>query len=346
MMYPKSYTVNNINLNPSLVKSHNGIFMDNVVEEVSYFFSQNEKVTIEDEGSEVLDNGGNTNLTYTGIVSSFYFWMQNRLQYYERNYKRLQDVLSNIGGLSRIIIISAIIVNTLVSNFVILLDTEELVLSLEENEKKKISRLRPNIYNKINQLEYPPKKQNYNRNINIYNNYNNNYQYSSNMGRFVNEDIDIYQNTVFDYGVTKNKRYLIAKKNNYLNRMNGRKNYEEKIKKDYNETNRMDINQIYNSQRSSNTTGKNEPIKKIKSLKNDEILDKPTEKQNFHWLQYIKYMMYCSNKNKAISYYEEFRAKIMSEENLIQNYLDLYQIFNILQSKERKESFRKRSINK
>ena len=158
MLFPKSYTVNNINLNPSLIKSHNGIFFDNVVEEVSYFFSQNEKVTMEDEGSEILDEEGNPTydeegnkmVAYTNIVSSFYFWMQNRLQYYERNYKRLQDVLSNIGGLSRVVLIAAILINTLVSYYIILLDAEEMALSLDKNEKAKISRIRPTIYNKIN----------------------------------------------------------------------------------------------------------------------------------------------------------------------------------------------------
>ena len=353
MLFPKSYTVNNINLNPSLIKSHNGIFFDNVVEEVSYFFSQNEKVTMEDEGSEILDEEGNPTydeegnkmVEYTNIVSSFYFWMQNRLQYYERNYKRLQDVLSNIGGLSRVVLIAAILINTLVSNYIILLDTEEMALSLEKNEKAKISRIRPTIYNKINLLIHPPKKKhNYNRNTN-YNNYANNFQFSSNMNRLMNDDIDIYQNTYINNENNQNGKYkyIITKRNNYINKKNS-----DKVKREYNEENKIERINRNNSQRSYDSTGKNDAIKSIrniKSLKNEELLDKPTEKQHFNWFQYFKYMIYCTNKNKAISYYEEFRAKILSEENLIQNYLDLCQLFKFLESKEKSESIVKNKLN-
>jgi hypothetical protein len=342
MLFPKSYTVNNVNLNPSLIKSHNGIFLDNVVEEVSYFFSQNEKVTMEDEGTEIVDEEGNKIITYANIISSFYFWMQNRLQYYERNYKRLQDVLSNIGGLSRVVLIAAIFINTLVSNYIILLDTEEMALSLDKNEKAKISRIRPTIYNKINLLIHPPKKQIYNRNTN-YNNYANNFQYSSNMNRLMHDDIDIYQNTYINNENHQKNKYITTKRNNYINKKNN-----DNVKKDFNQENKIERMQRNNFQRSYHATGKTDAIKNIrtiKSLGNEELLDKPNEKQHFNLFQYIRYMIYCTNKNQAISYYEEFRAKILCEENLIQNSLDLYQLYKFLESKEKRESIRKNNLN-
>ena len=140
LLYLNSYTVNNINFNPAMIKTHNGIIFDNVVEQHTYLFGQNEKVTF-DEDFEVkdefwkitYDENGNKKTKSTGIVSAFYFWMQNRLQYYERNYKRLQDVLSNIGGLSRIVFTSASLINWLMSDYITLLDTEELVISLNNN---------------------------------------------------------------------------------------------------------------------------------------------------------------------------------------------------------------------
>jgi hypothetical protein len=58
--------------------------------------------------------------------------MQNTLQYYERNYDRLQDVLSDIGGINRLILTIAGTLNLLVNYFIILLDTEELVLNRDE----------------------------------------------------------------------------------------------------------------------------------------------------------------------------------------------------------------------
>ena len=45
--------------------------------------------------------------------------MQDRLQYYERDYKRLQDALSNIDGLSKIVLFTAFVINSFVSNYLI-----------------------------------------------------------------------------------------------------------------------------------------------------------------------------------------------------------------------------------
>ena len=65
----------------------------------------------DDTRNPLYDENGNKQYKLTGIVNSFYFWMQNRLQYYERKYIKIQDVLSNIGGLSRIIFLRAGIIN-------------------------------------------------------------------------------------------------------------------------------------------------------------------------------------------------------------------------------------------
>ena len=122
----------------------------------------------------------------------------------------------------------------------------------------------------------------------------------------------------------------------------------DNVKKDYNQENNIERMQRNNSQRSYPTTGKTDAIKSIrniKSLRNEELLDKQTEKQHFNWFQYIKYMIYCTNKNQAISYYEEFRAKILCEENLIQNSLDLYQLYKFLELKEKRESIGKNNLN-
>ena len=43
MFFPNSYTVNNLNFNPAIIKTHNGIVIDNIVEELSHLFNQNEK---------------------------------------------------------------------------------------------------------------------------------------------------------------------------------------------------------------------------------------------------------------------------------------------------------------
>ena len=43
LLYQNSFTVNHININPAMIKTHNGIFFDNVVVEYSYLFDQKTK---------------------------------------------------------------------------------------------------------------------------------------------------------------------------------------------------------------------------------------------------------------------------------------------------------------
>ena len=85
-IYTGSMSQNHLNFNPVTMTTHNGIFMDNVINEPSYFFSENEKVTIVDEVTNdageiimVIDEEGNSVPKTTGIVVCYYFWMQNRI---------------------------------------------------------------------------------------------------------------------------------------------------------------------------------------------------------------------------------------------------------------------------
>ena len=66
------YIVNHLNFNPANMITHNGLFFDNQVEENSYFFTQNEKHTID---QSILTSGQTTN----GCLIGIYFWMQNTL---------------------------------------------------------------------------------------------------------------------------------------------------------------------------------------------------------------------------------------------------------------------------
>ena len=67
-------------------------------------------------------------------------------------------------------------------------------------------------------------------------------------------------------------------------------------------------------------------ISKNEKVNNIDLEDRSIEKQNFNWLQYIWYLICCQKNNPNISYYEDFRAKLISEENIIQTYLDVYQL--------------------
>ena len=355
MLYPNYFTVNNMNFNPAITKTHNGIFFDNIVQQLSYFFSLNEKVTMDEEmevqdeeGNPSYDENGNKITKSTGIVSSYYFWMQNRLQYYETNYKRLQDIMSDIGGLSRVVLIIAIFVNSLISNYIILLDVEELSLSINQKEKENNNRIKSNIYNKINLLiNPPPRRPFYLNSRNISSSSNNLQQQSSNLQRFAKENEDIIQqNTYIDDRNDKIK----YKRNNYVKKYNNKdKSQEQDDNKTERAQNLRDNRGNYYNRRKYETKDYFNNHK-LNEKNNVDIFDKnnnnidneedifnqqsPNEKQNFGWFQYIKYMFYISRNDPAISYYEKFRAVILSEEMIIQNHLDCRKLFrNALENK-------------
>ena len=149
------YIINHLNFNPASMVTHNGFFFDSTIEEHSYYFTQNEKHTID---PSVLEEGQSTN----GCLIGIYLWMQNSLQYYERTYDRIQDLLSDIGGISSILMTIAYYINLFVNHYMILLNTEELIINTHDfnyGEKRKYQR-KPTFFKKINQNDNPPRKQN------------------------------------------------------------------------------------------------------------------------------------------------------------------------------------------
>jgi hypothetical protein len=327
-----NYIINHLNFNPAKMVTHNGIFFDNVIEEPAYFFVQNEKQTIipdEKAGIHIFD-----------CLLGFYFWMQNTLQYYERNYKRLQDILSDIGGISSIVLTAAEIINAACSGFIILLDTEDLVLSKEkENYTDKDINIshRPTIFRKAKKIVNPPRRQ--------YNNYsqsNDQQQSSSNYQRLMKDGVDVYHN---DYRANDEKAEQY--KNLFLKRKKELNNYFDDDNRTGNQYNQQSPNKGgYRGGRGGNIRGNNSNIRvhgqykrgsEIRSMnkqsstnglttekKEDE--NQPLEKQKFNYFSYIKYMICCGKNNPKISYYEEFRNQIISEENMVQYHLDIYKL--------------------
>jgi hypothetical protein len=327
-----NYIINHLNFNPAKMVTHNGIFFDNVIEEPAYFFVQNEKQTIipdEKAGIHIFD-----------CLLGFYFWMQNTLQYYERNYKRLQDILSDIGGISSIVLTAAEIINAACSGFIILLDTEDLVLSKEkENYTDKDINIshRPTIFRKAKKIVNPPRRQ--------YNNYsqsNDQQQSSSNYQRLMKDGVDVYHN---DYRANDEKAEQY--KNLFLKRKKELNNYFDDDNRTGNQYNQQSPNKGgYRGGRGGNIRGNNSNIRvhgqykrgsEIRSMnkqsstnglttekKEDE--NQPLEKQKFNYFSYIKYMICCGKNNPKISYYEEFRNEIISEENIVQYHLDIYKL--------------------
>ena len=270
-----------------------------------------------------------------------YFWMQNTLQYYERNYDRIQDSLSDIGGISSIILTIASILNLLIHNFIVILDTEELVLySEQENyiKQRELSK-KPTIYRKANKIMSPPRRSYQSKKMP----YGNDQQYqSSNYQRFMKEGIEIYPN------ISSKEEKAEQYKNSFLKRDNNLFNNTFEFNKEgegYYQGD--DIQQFSNKFRGTGIQFYNREKYKLdifneskgtysRKMKDDTIPDKkdeskskPIEKQNFNWFKFIGYIICCGRNNKKIAYYEEFRAKLISEENIIQNYLDIYKLLKV-----------------
>ena len=243
--------------------------------------------------------------------------MQNTLQYYERHYDRIQDVLSYIGGISSIVLEVVSILNLLIHNYIVILDTEEISLNSEKKNNKnndevikktKIFREAKN--SKLNPKKlYQPRKQSFNESLQ---------QQSSNYEEIRNVETnqkDI-SNELKKLKLRKNSIYNLKTNlggNNMMDNIQNSRGYFKRKSQNY-----LDGN--YGQER--NIKGKETTNRAIKEKK-EENESKPLEKQNFNWCNYLGYLICCEKTNKNITYYKEFRAKLISEENIIQNHIDI-----------------------
>ena len=252
------------------------------------------------------------NKVNTGIFAAFYLMMQNHQQFYERKYLKFQDSLGYIGGLSNVLIFVSLLINSLVSNYIKLLDMEDLALKLELNGIPK----KP--YKKSSQLMFPPKRQFYYNKTKDEDNIYNSSNPSSNYQRLVKDGINICKNVNNnDYEINFNDDKTEMYKGIFLKRNKILDEGNNKIKK-----NNYDEYKIKSSNNNMNTDKKDDY--------NDN--DKLIEKQNFTWFQYLGYMICCKRNNDKILYYENLRKELLSEENIIKNHFELK---SILQNKNK-----------
>ena len=288
------YIINHLNFNPANMLTNNGIFFDHLVNEDSYFFTQNEKHTID---SSNLPEGQTTN----GCLIGVYFWMQNTLQHYERNYDKFQDLLSDIGGISSIITTIGYYINLLVNHYIALLDTEDLIIKRDEINygDMRLRNKRPTFIKRVNQIENPPRR-----------------IYRKNSQRDLSSS----------YKQQLNLNHLYDSKNDDVNLYDGLKS--PNINGGNKENNKNDEKVINYNRKISYRS--NNPNNIYNRNINQDIQDQlPIKKQNFSWFKYIWYLICCRSNDKIITYFENLRASLISEENIIQNYLDIYKLLKI-----------------
>ena len=119
----KHYFINQLNFNPSFIKTHKGFFFEKIEEELSYVYDRND-VNQNQIGKEKK------------IYMVYRLLMNNKMQHYERFYKKWQDALSDIGGIAEFINLVAIFINYLYNNYIIIADTEILLSSFNNNYEK------------------------------------------------------------------------------------------------------------------------------------------------------------------------------------------------------------------
>ena len=327
-----NFIIQHLNFNPANMLTHNGFFFDNQIKEEAYFFTQNEKQTMDEQSL----NNENPPRSTRGCLIGVYFWMQNTLQYYERNYDRIQDTLGDIGGISSIVITIAGVLNVLINNFIIILDTEDLALSLEqENYDKKELKRRPTIFKKANEVMSPPPRRPYQARKQSYGN-DAQQQQSSNYQRLMKDGVDIYPNMYSKEEKTEQYKNLNLRRNNFL----GNNNKYEVDKEGYYQQDSQQNKRGYGGRRQNMNRGNSRQggyndnrdtfsrnLKdEMTTEKKEDSEGKPLEKQHFNWFKYLGYLICCGKNDKKLSYYEDFRAKLISEESIIQNYMDTYKL--------------------
>ena len=237
----EKYNLHNLNFNPTFIKTHKGIFIEETEEELSYVYDRDDVVINKIEQKKVY-------MVYR-------LWMNNKMQHYERIYKRFQDVIADVGGVAEFINYIAIFISYLYNNYIIIVDTQILLSSLSSFNNNF------EIINKVNNID----KSRNNNNLNIDNNSNNS-NINIHITKFKSKKIDIFGGTNEDKEKDKSKSNL----SNLIISSDNSKN-QKIIKNDFN------IN-ISNN----NLEGIKNKEKKKQTQTNNKISDK--KKNQFHFL--------------------------------------------------------------
>ena len=258
--------------------------------------------------------------------------MQNTMQYYERKYELLQDALSSIGGITRLILSVAKIINYIHSRYITLIDSEELFIFQNENNFKET-------INNKNVLEKQIKKDIGNQNPPKRNRFNNNYQYQNNnilpndciskeninYPKLSKEDINrnSSRNNLKIIRKRDQNKYLAYNKNNGFS-CNSYFYYERKERNKFKE-----FKQTNSFIREKSNNLKNDIDDSDKYIKKEDDINDNCDKCNKSEIKFYKFLSYiicCGKNNRKMSSVEELRYKVLSEETIARSYLNLNEI--------------------
>ena len=282
------HTRHDIYISPANVTTHDGLAADHAEINISYIF---------DKDDAYIENKGEFD-----IYTSFIFFLKNMVDYNERNYKKIQDVISEVGGIYQAVIVIAICINNLYNNYVILSDTEQLLQSTIFNEKEN---------NRKKSIEY-----NHTKHKSKIKSIDTNFQNIKDKKKY-SERGNLKTGSTIEKIIDKGK----------INNMSI--GFEDSAfqNKNKNISNTDVSNQI---QSNANTTVKIEnTLLRTLSIRSQNIKAKS-------FFSYLYFRMTCRNKNNYYLVYEDFRIKIISEEHIIRNHLNIYSLLKITERKRHK----------
>ena len=278
------YPINHLNFYPSFIKTNKGLVFDKIIENSTYSYERNDVFTFDDA----------TNKIYT----IYCFWLGNRIDYYERTYKKLQDIISNIGGFYQFIVFSAVFLNRFYNSFIILFDIENLLNSSISNEKYNLLKKR-----KINDQKRIEEMNNKNYHKSAIN--------KTNHKEISNERLF---NKILNHTHIKNK----VKSNNDFNNS---------------EIGSLNINQ--------NITL---PLK-VNISKKESVIENISKNFSNFW-KFILFKLSIGKKKNVFEFYHKFRVKLLSEEHLIKNHLNIYILLRLHKNKMSNYSFQLKDLIK
>ena len=102
-----NYSANYININPSLIRTNEGYVFDKKKDEFSYLYDRNDVLTYKRECE---------------LFMVYSFFLNNRINYYERAYTTIIDVFSALGGILNIVLFIMTLINNFFNYFIVLRD--------------------------------------------------------------------------------------------------------------------------------------------------------------------------------------------------------------------------------
>ena len=172
---------------------------------------------------------------------------------------------------------------------------------------------------KINSNKNSDKNSNYYKYNQTFSLHNSNYPLF--MNDYINNEYDNNNNNKMNQILTINKKTKKNKerKHSYVPSVNSSKIFEEYKKIEI--VNKLKPN-------SDGEIKKHDIINSFFEIKHnaDKSISKPRKKLNLTWCSYFLYILLFKNKNSKIQFFESFRAQVLSEENFVQNNLDIYKL--------------------